>query len=425
MPSLRESSLLIVDNGLFVSLAQTLAKDFGSVFYWSEYAGPFPRDAESAIGEGLTGVKRIKDGVELWRLIDGADKSKFMISFTDSYGGGWTEFLRKIGHRVWGPGPGEKIELDRYYAHDLFARLGIPMPEYKKITGTEGLKSYLKSHDDTYVKARYARIRGNFETHRCESFDLVEPWFIELESTLGSRKDTTEFLVEKSIGDAVEISSERYLIDRQFPAECMFSMEVKGDGAISRVLPTNQFPKQITSIDALLVKESWATGYRAPFTIETRVDKSGTPYPIDPCCRFGRPAWGTVSANVENLADIFWSGAEGVMVDPIHKEEWAVELMIECPKVGNQGAVLEIPNSVRPFVFLSDAYFSRGYDRVTAQDISNIGSVVGLGSSLDAAIKSCLDRADKIKGDGLKMATGCFDKAKESFDNLKDYGIDI
>lgn len=421
----RDHTLLIWDNGLFVSFALTLQKDFGSVHYFSEYAGPFPRDAESAIGEGFEGVKRVKDRTELNRLIDGADKDKLLILFSDSYYGGDQESLRKRGYRVWGPGPGEKLELDRYYAHDLFESVGIPLPKYAKITGTDALAAYLKSNEDVYVKARHARIRGNFETHHALSFDLSEPWFNELEASLSGRKSTTEFLVEHSIGDAVEISSERYLIDRQFPDECMFSMEVKGDGAISRVLPTSKFPKQITSIDAALIQEDWATGYRAPFTIETRVTKDGTPFPIDPCCRFGRPSWGTISANIENLADVFWFGAEGVMVSPVHREEFVAELMIECPKVGTRGAVLDVPAAVQPFVFLSDSYKSRGLLRVTAQDISNIGSVVGLGSSLDAAIKQCVERAGQIKGDGICIHTESMDTAKERMDSLAGYGVKI
>lgn len=425
----RDHSLLILDSGLFCSLAITLAPKFGKVYYWSEWIGPFPRDQESVIATGYEGVTRIKDRVELNRLIDSADKSKLLIVVADVFFGGDTESLRKRGYRVWGPGPGEKIEIDRYFADDLFNSIGIPKQTRIRLRGTEALKAYMKSHEDVWFKMRWAKTRGDSETHRCVSWELSECWFNDLEVRLAGNKHNVEFLMEQSTPDAVEISSERYLVDKQFPAEAMFSMEQKGEGSISKVLPTSKFPKQITSIDNALLQSSgrldWHTGYRAAFTIETRVTKDATPYPIDPCCRWGRPAWGTWSANIENLDDILWSGAEGVMVDPKHREEWVAELMIEAPKVGSQGCILEIPSAVRPFVFLSDGYYSQGLDRVAAQDISNIGSVVGLGSSLDDAVKACCDRADKIRADKIIMGTTCFDKSKEGLAKLKDHGVEI
>lgn len=422
----RDHSLLIIDTGLFVEFARHLAPAFKEVKYWTEYVGPFPRSAESEIGEGYEEFDRIKDQVELYRFLYGTDKSKLLIMFTDSYYGGMEEALRKQQFRVWGPGPGEKIELDRYYSHDEIAKVAPDLlPEYAKITGTEALEAYLRENEDVFVKGRYARIRGNFETHRVLNWDLCEPWFDAMSGSLGGSKHTTEFLVEHSIPDAIEISSERFMVNRQFPDEAMFSVEIKGEGAASIVLDTDRFPKQIVSVDKVLIQGSWATGYIAPYTWETRVNEEGHPYPIDCATRFGRPSWGTWLANIENLPDVFWFAAEGVMVTPKHRQSHVVELMVECAKVGVQGCVLEIPKPIRNRVFLSDAYYSNGYDRITAQDISNVGSIVGIGSSFEAAIKDCEKIADQVKGDGIKKDASCFSKAKETFDDLGKYGIKI
>ena len=413
---------MIWDNGLFCSLAETLSPNFKKTYYFSEYAGPFPRDAETAIGQGLPGVTRVFDP---WTEVLSEGKEDLLVVFPDCFYGGLQEFLRSLGYRVWGSGTGERIELDRLFAHRLFEQLGVPTPKWEHITGTAKLKDYLKANPGVYVKTRYGRIRGSGETHKVESYDLAEPWFDEMEKNLGRRKAMTEFIVEHPTPDAMEISSERFLVDRQFPGVSMFSMEVKGDGAVSKVLATERFPTQITEVDRVLIAEPWADGYRQQWTIETRVDKTGKPWPIDPCTRFGRPSWGTVSANTTNLADILWSGAEGLCVDPEPVEEYVAELMIECPLVATRGCVLDVPSSVAPYVFLSDSYIQAGKRCVAAMDIQNIGSVVGIGSSLDAAIDQCKKRSEKIKADGIEMHVEAFDKATENWESLSDYGVDV
>lgn len=418
----KDHECLVWDNGLFVSLAETLGKDFGKVYYYSPYEGAFPRDAETAIGHGLPGVTRVFDP---WKVIDAADKSSFLVMFPDTFYTGVAQHLRSLGYRVWAAGEAEWLETDRVKAKELFIRLGIPVPDHQILHGVVDLKEALKNEKDVYVKARYARIRATFETHHIKDYATAEPWLDEIEQKLGRRKLTTEFIIERSVKPAVEVSSELYMVDRQFPSLASVGVEMKGDGYLSRVMAYEDMPPQITEVNKILAAEPWGKDYAQFFTIETRVTPEGVPYPIDPCCRFGRPMIATVQANYANLSDIFWFGGEGVCIDPEPNFEWTAEAMIECETATTRGCVLDIPDEILPFVSISDCCVVKGKRVVVPADLGNIGSVAGGGSTMKEAIEVCKKRAQQITADAIEIHVECFDEGAKRLKELAEYGVVI
>lgn len=419
--NLRECDVLVIDNALFPAIAEVLGRSFRKAYYYSEYVGAFPRDAETAVGEGLENVTRVYD---LWKCIGDLDKEHSLIVFPDVFYGGMCEFLRDLGYRCWGAGRDEKLELDRRWCKEQMAEHKIPVGDYWNVQGTEGLKALLKRKPGLYSKGRYARVRHDTESKGVKSFDLCEGWFDKLEQKLGRRKAQTEFVVEAPLNPAVEIGSNRYCIGGRFPEKSDVALEVKGDALISHVVDSEDFPTQLSAVDDILVEQGYlGDQYRQFFTVETRVDEAGIGFPIDPCCRFGRPMVGTVLYNILNLAEVMWEGADGNLVEPKYRDEYVVELMIECPSVETQGAVLEFPDSIARFVFLSDVCVSKGKRTVLPADISNVGSVVAGGDTLDEAIALVKKRAKLIEGDNLVMHTESLDTAVEQIGLCAKHGV--
>jgi hypothetical protein len=57
--------------------------------------------------------------------------------------------------------------------------------------------------------------------------------------------------------------------------------------------------------------------------------------------------------------------------------------------------------------------------------MAEFASVIGLGNSVNAAIKQCLDNAKQIEGDGIDIDMNALDRAKDEIKHLPEYGINI
>jgi len=417
-------TLICLDLALFVSLAERMGTEFGRVFYFSEFADAFPRYAQSAPGKGLPNVSRINDlylpdKAADYPGLEGLDKDHTLIVCLDVFFGGDSEQLRADGWRVWGPGRGESLELDRLETKRLMKRLGMNVGPYEHFVGWEKAEKQLETEEGVFVKCRYARHRATFETKHFLSYPLMTNWLRYVKNKSGSGSEEIEIIIEQPIKDAVEISSDRFCINGQFSPAATLGIEIKGLGYLSRF--TEDFPEQITATDRLITGQPWADQYRQFFTVETRVTKDGGAWPIDPCCRLGRPMWGTVLNMYTNLADILWFGAGGVLVEPEPAAEWCFELMLEGRYIKDYDCALEYPDSLIPFVSVSDLCIVNGVRTAMSADIGNVGSVVGMGSTMKEAIAVALKRAELVKGDGVCFEASAADKASEEWEKMQSY----
>jgi hypothetical protein len=420
----RDHTLICLDLALFVSLAERMGEEFGKVYYFSEFADAFPRYAQSAPGKGLPNVTRINDlylpdAKAGYPGLAGLDPDTTLIVCLDVFFGGDAENLRLAGWRVWGPGQGENLELDRLETKRLMKRLGMNVGVYEHIVGWDAAKQYLEDKEDVYVKCRYARHRATFETKHFLSYPLMTNWLRYVEHKVGSGAAEIELIVEEPIEDAVEISSDRYCIGGEFSPAATMGIEIKGLGYLSRFV--TEFPPQITASDRLIAGRPWADQYRAAFTAETRVTGDGEAWPIDPCCRYGRPSWGTVACMCANLADVWWFGAAGVMVDWEPVEEWCFEIMLEGRYINQYDCAIQAPDRVLPYLSLSDLCVVDGVRTCMSADIGNVGSVVGMGSSMESAIAVAIKRAEQVKGDGVCFDASAADTAVEAWAKMEDY----
>src|ERR1700722_8124985 len=118
MTNYRSKTVCVVDNGLFLEVARTLAKDFGKVLYYMPWQSGYPKSNVLLVGHGIPGIKRIDS---FWPLLDEID----LFVFPDVYEGPLQEHLVSLGKRVWGSRNGDELELFRADSKEHMKALGI------------------------------------------------------------------------------------------------------------------------------------------------------------------------------------------------------------------------------------------------------------------------------------------------------------
>ena len=208
MSDYSSKSVCVIDNGLFADMAATLARSFGRVYLKTPWERTAPVSTERRVGEGLKDVEVIDS---LWPYVEKCD----LFVFTDLNYGDLQEYLAEQGKRVWGARSAEMIETDRILSRKILKKAGIKVPPYTVVKGVAALRDHLKDHPDRFVKIPFTR--GDAETFRAESYELVEPRIDELEFHLGPEKHSMQFVVETPIEDAIELGYDGYCIDGEWP----------------------------------------------------------------------------------------------------------------------------------------------------------------------------------------------------------------
>jgi len=405
-------TVLIVDNGLFVDLATTLAKSFGKVLYYSPWEKSFPVSNETLIGDGLQGVTKIDS---IWPVIE--DVHLFV--FPDIFHGPLQVYLARQGKRVWGGRLGENLEILRGLSKRWLKDVGLEVGPWRQIRGIDRLRSYLAENPDQFVKV--SRTRGDMETFHAPSYKLIEPRLDELEHTLGAKKNVQEFIVESPINPAIEVGYDGYTVDGRFPGHALYGVETKDAAYLGQVVPYQELPAGAIEVNRKLSPLFRDWNYRGFFSSEIRI-KGGKPYLIDPCCRMASPPGELYQHMIANLADILWHGADGVLVEPEFIDSWGAQLVMRSSWAEKEWQPVDFPASIRDQVKLH--YLTRigGRHYVVPQAIEmpEIGAVVATGSSPEDAIKAVTKIAEKIEGYGITFKFEALESAKADMEKLKD-----
>lgn len=407
--ALTDKTACVVDNGLFAELAVTLGKSFRHVYYLGSWVTSFPRSNALTIGEGLPNVSRIND---IWSVLDEVD----LFVFPDVYQGQLQRYLRGLGKRVWGSGIAESLEFKRGGSKQWLQELGLPVGEYKVVNGLKDLRSYLQRRDGVlYVKSS---TRGDMETFKVEAggYRLIEPRLDELEHILGAKKFDYEFLVEEHIEAAAEVGYDGFTIDGQWPKSSLFGVEAKDTGYVGKVMPAVSLPQSLAYVNDKLSGLFEELSYRGFWSSEVRVGKDdGIPYLIDPCCRMASPPGELYLYLIENLSEIIWAGADGELIQPEFKYEYAAQLVLKSDWAQYGWQPIEFPAELREHVKIHYLTVKNGRFYFVPQQIPipEIGAVVAGGDTLDEAIESCIEIAEQVKGYDIKFEAASLEQAAE------------
>lgn len=418
MLDLSKKTVCIVDNGLFISFARKIAPAFGRALYHKPFQSAFPRTNDLAPGRGFEELEWCEqplleaDNIDLW-------------VFLDLYQSGLQVFLRAHGARVWGAGTGEDMELHRWEFKERLKELGLPVQHCEHLQGMEDLRKYLKSAKGTkFVKTSY--VRGDFETFKCEDYNIVEPRLDELAHVLGVKKDHYEFIVEDEIPDCVEIGYDGFCIDGELPKLGMMAYEIKDAGMVGVVKPYEQLAEPVKLVNKKIIPDFKASGYRGFFCSEIRYTKTKEAFFIDPCCRLGTPSNELLQELFDGWPEVIWQGAEGVCATPKAKAKFGCLAIIQSEWASGDWLSVHYPRKdLDAFVKLRFHIRQGEKDFIVPQiiGIPDVGCVVGTGETLQAAVKQCKERAEQIKGFQLHVNTEAIDKGLDVIEQGKKFGI--
>lgn len=414
--NLKTKTVMVMDNGLFVSFARMLAKDFGKVYYHAPWITSFPRSQTLAVGAGFDEIERVKfpldkaDEVDLW-------------VFLDLYYHDLQAYLVEKGARVWGARRGEEMELHRWDFKQYLKRIGLPVQPTEHILGFDKLREYLKGVKNKHVKTSF--VRGDFETFKHVSYELSEPRLDELEHVLGPVKGEYEFIVEDDIPNAVEIGYDGFTVDGAFPSHAMQAYEVKDCGMIGVSLPYNRLAEPVKSVNAAVAPGLKGYTYRGFWSTEIRYTKDKRAYFIDPCCRLGTPSNELLQKLFDGWAQAVWDGAEGKVHSPTPKAKFACMAVIKSEWAVNEWQTVHYPKTLDEHVMLRYHCRIDGKNCIPPQVVGmpDLGGVVGTGDTLVSAIRQCKERAKEVQGFQLEVSLESIGKALDSIREGEKLGI--
>lgn len=410
-------TVLVYDYGTYLSFAQRLVGFFDRVLYFNVWKQQAPKTRVREIGTGVQGVEKVYN---FFDVIDEVD----LFVFPDVLDGDLQLHLESLGKLVWGSRKGEELELDRWQTHLLKQRLGLSVTPTRRVIGTTALESLLKRTKDKYVKR--STVRGDGETFHHDIFTTSRDELRRLNHDLAAKSEQAEFLVEDPIPDAVEIGYDGWSIDGQFPTIGMQGYEVKDCGLIGVIKPYDELDPRLTAINSRLSDILAQYGYRGFWSTEVRVTTTDS-FLIDPCCRLGSPPSELYQMLYNNWDEILWSGAQGNLVVPVTTARYGVQVILVSHWADRNWQSVVFPDAVAPFVKLKNFTEIDGVTHVMPQDneLVEIGSVVGVGETLQEAIEQVKTVADQVKAFGLKPKLDALRDAVKLIQDGEEKGIDF
>lgn len=409
-----EKSVLVYDSsGLFSGFASSLVGKFGTVGFFYPWESFYADGRELVVGQGLEGVERVKfvdRNLDRWDLI----------VFAAAQDGCQQQEWRNKGYRVFGSGMGSELELLRWKTKQRFLDAGIKLPECHRVAGIGQLRQFLKDNPrDHKWFVKVSELRGLGDTWGAKDYMQAKGQIDEWEARYAPQCYLMHFIVEAEIPDAIEAGYDGLNVDGQFPETTMIGVETKNLAYFGKVEDYSAIPKEVLDVNTAMIPALKELNYRGFIATELRGES-----PIDITARFSSPAGEVVTDNLENIEEVLWYGAEGVLVQPSWKYKYGAQLMFTEPLAFERLTYLSFPEELRPHLHLYHhcrvecgdlglqdcivPQFNPHYDRMP-----EIGSVVALADDPQEAIDLCKERAEQVGGLKVTCDSDALDKAFE------------
>lgn len=413
-----EKTVLVWDYGTFVELASRLTREFKRVLYLCHADKGFPESNDDQVGRGIEQVERVRS---IWPHLKDID----LFVFPDTYQGPLQQYLREdCGKLVWGAGMTETLELDRWGFLQWMKGNGLAVPESYRKVGITALREFLEHEKDLWVKVSRWRGDEGGETWHFHNMTISESRIDEIEQYLGGRKELQEFILQRPV-PGVEIGSDIACIDGKFPEIGSFGYEVKDVGFVGKIDRYENFPKVLLRTNEKLLPLLASYDMRGPFSTEVRTEKED--YIIDMCMRMAYPPTEALMEAYDNLGEYMLAGAQGEMVKLKANCKYFAIVRLESAPAAHTWSALEIPKDIRRWIKLHDLTIIKKREYVVPNRIpwEKVGSAIGLGNTVDEAIKLAKERAKMVRGQDLTTTEDKMDDALKIIAEGKKLGINF
>jgi hypothetical protein len=423
---LKTKILLYVDNGQFHYMAQHLSKFFKKVFYYSRWdCQGYPDPDNRYPGYGFPEITTIDYMFAKDDKI-GYDPDKIdLFAFGDLYYYDIQELLVQMGKRVWGMKSAELLEIDRWFFSKKLKELGLPTVRMQHCIGIDELSRCLKNSPNTYVKL--SKYRGARETFCNEDYETSKNILDKLRFKYGDLSKLMEFVIWDDIKTEIpELGWDGYTIDGQYPEVTTFGLELKRKAFLMKILPYDELPQIIKTINekfSSYLKKCQARGF---MSTEVRMKTKTLGYYIDACMRSPSPPCEIYPNMIENIAEIMWYGAEGIMIEPKYAGKYAGQVNIYSDNLENgDPTTIEFPNDIKDNVKVMFA--CKIDNKITCipqgSRFAKLGAIVAIGNTLNEVTEKLDKYSKKIKGFEIEINTT--DQVLEEAKKLEKIGINF
>jgi hypothetical protein len=416
MENLKNRTVLVYDYGVFVETALRLSRDFGKVYYYNVWKESFPTSNKGMVG---TGFKEINKVEEFWSVADEVD----LFVFPDIYDSDLQKHLVKIGKRVWGSKGADILEIDRFGMKKKLYDAKMPVNNTDSIKGLDKLVEFLKNKKNKFIKI--SKWRGDMESFHHLDYVSSKPFFDDLAARIGPKQSELVFLAEDPI-DGIETGFDGYTVDGKMPNVAVWGFEIKDNGYLAKFEKYESLPDCLKKTNEFLRKVFQENKSRTIFSTEVRVSKNKAAYLLDPCIRQGSPPSESFMEAVENFSQILWEGAGGNIIDPVYKYKYFTQINIESDWAKTHWIDVKIEDDARRWVKLRNCCKVKDALYVVPKDGDSIlGTVIGLGNTIDEAFNMAKKNVEKVKAYELDFDSSFFDKEKEEIKKAKEYGVNF
>ena len=415
MMKLSEKKVRVVDNGLFIGLAQRLAEDFKEVEYYVRGKKDYPCIRENLIGKGVSGITRIDSMWDDWESVD-------LWCFFDVGDGDVQEKLRKLGKRVFGTGRSERMEQDRLWFMGQMGKLGLPVPRFEAVTGMDNLVALLKAVKNKWVKV--SEFRGDCETFHHKTYMKSMSQLDLLAHNLGGYRNHMQFLVFDDI-PGCEPGWEWYMCQGDYTPIGTLGYEDKGKGYVGKVLPIDQMPAPIVAWNEKIAKLQISFGINGMLSHECRMDeRDNLLYGIDPCMRGGSPVSEMLAKRDKNFGEIVWKigGGEMVTADPI--KQYSAEIIVKSTLLTSCWTPINFPESYKDkLIFRNICVLDGQMQCISGPGSMTIGAAIGFGDTKEEAEAEALDAAQHLDAPEVFYDDRTFETLDEELDKAEFLGL--
>jgi hypothetical protein len=414
MTDTKDLTVCVIDSGLFLPVAQRLARSVKRVLYFSPSGEAFPTINRRIIGDGYADIERvkrmwaIKNEVDLWVVPD-INQSDIQIE------------LESQGRKVWGSRAGDSLEIYREFFHRKLAELGLDVPTFTPVMGMTKLKEFLKDKEDKFLKI--SEYRGSMETYHWRSWRIDEGYLDMLSVRFGPTKEIVPFLVFDPIKTDLEIGGDTYCVNGQWPDFMLHGLEAKDSGYFSAVTPFKEMPECLVNIMEAFSPYLQRNNYRNEWSMEVRV-KGDKAFFTDPTCRGGLPSTASQLEVWGNFPEIVWAGANGELVQPEPLGKFTAEAIVRMKCDKSQWGVLEVPKELQQWLKLSCCCEVDGRVCFPTTDDhgEEIGWLVAIGDTPEETLKN-LKEYTELLPDGVTADLTPLEKIFQEIEQEEKAGI--
>lgn len=426
--------ILLVSNDLIAGdLARKLSRENNDVKLYID-----EKDRKDNFSGIVSKSLNWKDDLE-WVGKDG------LIIFDDVGYGKVTDTLRKKGYTVFGGGfLGDKLELDREYAQDIFKKFGMMTSELKNFSSINKAIAFVKKNRGHWVikQNNHAPKGLNYVGHRKDGQDVIDI----LESyKQHAKRDFKVVSLQRRI-EGVEIAVARYFNGNKWIGPIEVNVEHKkflpGDigittsemGTLAWYTEDDSNPIFKNTLGKL-EEHLRSINYRGVIDINCIANKTGI-YPLEATARFGSPIVHLQSAFYNHsLAEFLFAVASGNnFVSKVKKGFGLVALMAVPPfpyakkikGLSFKGKTIYFDNMSETdwnnIHFEEVAYNKKSDSYYISDDRGYILYVTGFGQNIPQAQKDLYSRIGKIHIPKSMYRNDLGDRFdKHSMQNLKDW----